>query len=228
MSESDLITATILVPRHVVSRLPHFDSTQGHYIVAVHRPGVLWRGLIPVLLDSPELTSKHFLECMLQESMPSISSEINANRFESYSSNACNATGKTQNDDMEDLANNDCQFWRRSIQMENTSSRIPHRSIIIQLRPPWAVPPDRTFTSMLVRLENALSKLSALTAWWATLGGGYFFCRRISHSLQLARQQKALALMLGNVSMARYVLILELCLSWLCSIVCVNDSATAN
>ncbi|KAL3915217.1 MAG: hypothetical protein SGILL_005753 [Bacillariaceae sp.] len=48
-----------------------------------------------------------------------------------------------------------------------------------------------------------------MTAWMATLGGGFFFIKKLSKSLQLARQQRYLALQIGNESMARTCLLNE-------------------
>jgi Domain of unknown function (DUF4807) len=62
---------------------------------------------------------------------------------------------------------------------------------------------DRTFMAVVLSCERTLLQKQTLTAWMATLGGGYFFIKRLSHSLQLARQQRLLALQIGNISMAK-------------------------
>lgn len=62
---------------------------------------------------------------------------------------------------------------------------------------------DRTFTGVVLTFEKTLLQKQTMTAWMATLGGGYFFIKRLSHSLVLARQQRLLALQIGNISMAR-------------------------
>ena len=183
-----------------------FVSETGNHCFAcratIFKPGVSWRGLVPVLLSSPKDTAKRFMKCIFHESQPFNCSKTDKQQ-QSICSNSCGGKNENQNCDKGDPTDDDRPWRKRVLRFHNSSLRIPHRSIVIWLQPPRVVHPDRTFTSMLVRLENALSKLSALTAWWATLGGGYFFCRRISHSLQLARKQKALALILGNVGMAR-------------------------
>mmetsp|Transcript_21441 Transcript_21441/g.34512 ORF Transcript_21441/g.34512 Transcript_21441/m.34512 type:complete len:220 (+) Transcript_21441:1-660(+) len=68
---------------------------------------------------------------------------------------------------------------------------------------------DTTFTSLVLRHERTLLKKQTLTAWMATLGGGYFFIKQLSKSLQLARQQRLLALQIGNEAMARHCLLNE-------------------
>jgi hypothetical protein len=52
-------------------------------------------------------------------------------------------------------------------------------------------------------------QLQTLSAWLSTIGGGYFFCKRLSVSLILARQQRVLAVRLGNVAMVRQCTINE-------------------
>ena len=204
MKESDTATVTILVPYHVDASLPPSDLPKAQYHLSIFKPGVLWRGLVPVLLSSPKDTAERFMDCMLQESHPSnCSKAVKQQQSISKCRNSCDEKNENQNCDIGDPTDDDRPWRKRVLRLKNPSPRMSDGSIVIWLHPPRVVHPDRTFTSMLVRLENALSKLSALTAWWATLGGGYFFCRRISHSLQLARKQKALALILGNVSMAR-------------------------
>jgi hypothetical protein len=91
----------------------------------------------------------------------------------------------------------DSCFFSRHVRVGN----FPNATIL--LNPPTVVHPDYLFTSLVLRTEHLLIKRQTLTAWWSTLGGGYFFCKRLRVSLQLARQQKALALQIGNISMAR-------------------------
>jgi len=62
---------------------------------------------------------------------------------------------------------------------------------------------DTTFISALIRMEHAMLKLQSLSAYAATLGGGFFFCRRLAFSLQLARYQRSLAMVLGQTGMVR-------------------------
>jgi hypothetical protein len=68
---------------------------------------------------------------------------------------------------------------------------------------------DMTFIRLVLQHERTLLKKQSLSAWMATLGGGFFFIRRLSYSLLLARQQRVLALQIGNRSMARTCLLNE-------------------
>jgi hypothetical protein len=75
--------------------------------------------------------------------------------------------------------------------------------VLLWIQPPVTTDIDQTFSFALIKLEHTLLQMRTLSAWYATLGGGYFFCRRLTYSLQLARHQRKLALMLGNAEMAR-------------------------
>jgi hypothetical protein len=68
---------------------------------------------------------------------------------------------------------------------------------------------DKTFAGLVVRHEQTLLQKQTLTAWMATLGGGYFFCKQLSKSLRLARQQRFIASQIGNESMVRHCLLNE-------------------
>lgn len=204
MKNGSIPTATIIVPRHVDDQPLRSDMIS--YRLSIYKPGVIWRGLVPILLEAPKPAARRFLECLFNEPISSISSKTMKHLESKQRNNFMNANdGNHARIEIEDPTDIDCPWRKRTMRLHNSSIKPfdNQPNVIIWLQPPVSIHPDRTFTSMLVRLENALSKLSALTAWWATLGGGYFFCRRISHSLKLARQQKALALILGNVSMAR-------------------------
>ena len=74
---------------------------------------------------------------------------------------------------------------------------------ILWIQPPTKLTLDRTFTGALIRYQNLFLQLQTLSAWYATLGGGYFFCRHLSKSLALARCQRHIAALLGDVELMR-------------------------
>jgi hypothetical protein len=191
-----IIQAIILAPRHV--SLPPTQQQAGnnsvHYRLNCHRPGVLWRGLGPLLWEAPRKTAQHVLQCIWESSNPSL--------FLKDSSHG----EDIKDDDIKDASN---QHLRRQLQLvvpchgnAKTSQNVTER-IVIWFLPPILTNPDMTFTSALLRMEHAVIKTQTLSAWYATLGGGYFFCRRLEHSLQLARQQRVLAILLGDAGMER-------------------------
>ena len=85
----------------------------------------------------------------------------------------------------------------------NTSSNM---KIVVWIFPPLTPPSDidRTpFAAIVSRIQRILSMQQGYNAWASTLGGGYFGIKNLHKSLYLARQQKSLALWLGDYKMAR-------------------------
>lgn len=62
--------------------------------------------------------------------------------------------------------------------------------------------PENTWTSALIRLENLRIRLTSLNAYVATLGGGYFLCRRLEIAISLAKRQRSIALALNDYTLA--------------------------
>jgi len=78
--------------------------------------------------------------------------------------------------------------------------------ITLWILPPLAPPSDidRTpFASIVSGVQRGLSLKRGRTAWLSTLGGGYFSIRNLARSLWLSRQQRGLAIELGDFEMAR-------------------------
>ena len=62
--------------------------------------------------------------------------------------------------------------------------------------------PTSDISLRLIRLENTMIKLTSITAYVSTLGGGYFLCNYLSTAVSLARQQCLLALIRGDLHMS--------------------------
>jgi len=210
MEQSRSTDVRILVPQHVSAILsprlavdPFSSSnTTIHYCLHVwERPGIAWRGLVPLLLDSPPLICHRLLRLFLSNKSSTKdgfrrSSEDTKNRSvvqvgdEEEQSSTCTSRGEEE----------DKAFWTRQIRIRKRSTGT---GILLSLHPPTVVHPDYLFASVIIRTEHSMIRKQTLTAWWSTLGGGYFFCKRLGVSLQLARQQRILALQIGNQSMAK-------------------------
>jgi hypothetical protein len=186
MEHSMSLGVRVLVPQHVSAVLPTLDPPTPIWILHVwESPGVAWRGLAPLLLDAPPSVCGRLVHLVFQKS---------EKWLRSSGSSGEGATLRGEKHDEKDEIPN---FVSRRIPARNT----PNGTIV--LHPPPIVHPDYLFNSIVVRTEHSLIKRQTLTAWWSTLGGGYFFCKRLQVSLLLARQQKVLALKIGNISMAR-------------------------
>ena len=62
--------------------------------------------------------------------------------------------------------------------------------------------PTNPFALRLITNENNLIRLTSLSAYISTLGGGFFLCRYLSTATSLARRQCVVALMRGDCMMA--------------------------
>ena len=135
------------------------------WIQATH-DGVLWRGLHPLLFDAPSPVTRLAVTILVRQFRTCI---------------------QKRHAIVRDDASDDSENCRRV--------PIPtNRSIDI-----WIVPPQFTriqyyFSGLLIHYEHLWLTLQSLSAWIATLGGGYFLCRHLSTAVRMARQQRALAL----------------------------------
>ena len=186
-SNSQQPNVEILVPQHL-SAVPPLDvSVRRLRVYRSH--GVAWRGLFPLLIESPSHICRRLLTLIFMSSQSS------------WDDAAHNGSGNVLVDEKDDPSGEASDqlrgFIRRSISLKN----IPKCKIL--LHPPTILYLDTTFASVVLRTEHTMLRLQTMTAWLSTLGGGYYFCKRLNVSLQLARQQRFLALKMGNVSMAR-------------------------
>jgi len=62
--------------------------------------------------------------------------------------------------------------------------------------------PRSSFALTLIHHENTLIRLTSLSAYISTLGGGFFLCRYLSTAIILARRQCCIAMMRGDRDMA--------------------------
>ena len=196
MEGSTGVRVTILVPQHVSSVVPTpiVRDPSGTFLL-LHvwdSPGIVWRGLAPLLLEAPPSLCCRMLSLLLFQ------------KSTSQYGKGTTMIEEPQSPITKGDNNDDSSFWTRRVRVRSTLfNKRRTRPVWLVLNPPIVSHPDYLFASVVLRTEHSLLKRQTLTAWWSTLGGGYFFCKRLGVSLQLARQQRALALQMGNVSMAR-------------------------
>ena len=90
-----------------------------------------------------------------------------------------------------------------------------NKKIVLWIQPPQITTSiDRIFNQVVNQVEHDLIQKQTLSAWMSTLGGGYFFCRRLSRSLILSQQQQAVARQLNNHSLVQQCQINEI-FNWL-------------
>ncbi|KAI2508296.1 hypothetical protein MHU86_6101 [Fragilaria crotonensis] len=139
------------------------------------RDGVLWRGLHPLLFDAPIPVTRRAVQILVRQFRPFIRS------------GTLLVKGDDDNNDDDDAA-----------AIVTTYRQVPmptnNESIDIWITPPQLTRIQYTFSGLLIHYEHLWLTLQSLSAWIATLGGGYFLCRHLATAVRMARQQRALAL----------------------------------
>jgi len=181
----------LLIPAHS-SSLNDVISTY-HFVTVIQclGEGVAWRGLCPLLLESSRSTAKRAAQILLT----------------AYGISELNATSENGITKML-LDDEDGRRWKRRIirNVPADGEKNGKGNMFLLVLPPHFTPKglyaERIFTSALVRLENNLIQMQSLAAFLATLGGGYFLCRYLGIAVNLARQQRAVALAMGDYESA--------------------------
>ena len=126
----------ILVPQHVsAAAVPPLDSST-RILWVFHSHGVAWRGLVPLLLESPPSICRRLLTILLN---PTLKDSI-----EPLSSSAGhdNRSGdQTTSDDM--VPGEQPNYFQRCIRLKNA----PRVTILLQ--PPTICHPDVTFAAIV-------------------------------------------------------------------------------
>jgi hypothetical protein len=95
---------------------------------------------------------------------------------------------------------------RSSSSSNSSSSSSSKVSVVVWIFPPLSPPSDidRTiFAGIVSKTHKKVLIQKGWSAWLSTLGGGYFGIKSLEKSLWLSRQQKKLAVWLGDTKMAR-------------------------
>jgi hypothetical protein len=144
--------------------------------IQTNRDGVLWRGLHPLLFDAPLQVTRQAVQILLRQFRTFIRSGPLIVKND----------GDDNNDD-HDVAPILKTFRQVPMPTKN-------KSIDIWITPPEVTRIHYTFSGLLIHYEHLWLTLQSLSAWIATLGGGYFLCRHLATAVRMARQQRALAL----------------------------------
>lgn len=144
-------------------------------VIQCNRPGPCWRGLYPLLFLSPSPVAKRAMRILPQTFLS------RAVAMDDYQSR------------YEEIAINQSHFSR------TFKSR---RSYRLYVRPPLTERVDYDFSGRLIQFEHMWLQGKTLSAWYATLGGGYFLCRQLSTAALLARRQRHVAEWMSDWAMA--------------------------
>jgi hypothetical protein len=177
----------------------------------------MWKGLVPLLVGEQEqhlsttkmkrvalkVLIQHFNDHIRQIEMDHAVKKDEENH---YKNNAWMVAH------FQLIADNDCSDFIPADTMSNKKSTQPHLSVIILPPNPLykgitysripSTSPASLFSGRLIYNENTLIRLTSLSAYISTMGGGFFLCRYLSTAVSMARQQCRIALLRGDEEMA--------------------------
>ena len=149
--------------------------------------GVVWRGLKPLLLDSRKRLGRRAVACLFKVVTLRIATRTDASAEEFK----------------DVLPLKDSHSMRRLVVREAAGlPRSLRRSFVLYILPPNTTYYDTTFTGSLIAWEHQMILYQSMAAWISTLGGGHFFCRHLSTAMALAKQQRRIAILMGDLTMA--------------------------
>mmetsp|Transcript_30804 Transcript_30804/g.46729 ORF Transcript_30804/g.46729 Transcript_30804/m.46729 type:complete len:282 (+) Transcript_30804:44-889(+) len=159
-------------------------------IIFCEREGVFWRGLIPLLTDAPP-------KVIVKSSWLLLDFFIFNRESRKCSKNQIMDTDIKEIVDLapinltldQSVFINDAECGKQYL-------------VQICLYPPQITQFQRSFTFNLIRYERLFLSLQCLSAYLATLGGGYFLCWQLESALKLAKYQRSLALWMGDEATA--------------------------
>lgn len=171
------------------------DKTAKQYdVVMVHclDPAVAWRGLHPLFFQSPRFILKRALVILLRKAFGPVGESSVLHGLATLAK----ATDGIDN----------CSWYRRDVHGVKVSTTrgcpTEARRVFVMVLPPSTIQPgmhpERIFTSALVRWENLYIQMQTLSAYFATLGGGYFLCRYLSTAVRLAQRQRYICMAMGD------------------------------
>jgi hypothetical protein len=141
--------------------------------IQINHDGVAWRGLHPLLYEAPPPIARRAARILIREFRGAIRQRIRPL-------------------DIDDAA----------VLHVRTIPSKKKRTLHILLLPLQSTSLQYTFVGILIRYEHIWLSMCTLSAWIATLGGGYFLCRHLSTAVFLAKQQRAVALWMGDFETA--------------------------
>lgn len=184
----------VLLPRHLGSlqRLQnHVETTQVHFFSLDHSRFV-WREVQPCLLQAPDRVAGHLMVCLY---------DLLRQSQRVYSVETKNITPPYDN---QQVVTSEPAFYERRLYVRHLSRGFPAArptSTTLVILPPREVNVEYAWEERMIRLEHDLIRAQSIAGLYSTLGGGYFMTRRLQTANTLAREQKRIALLLGNKEM---------------------------
>lgn len=200
-------------------------------ILQCHSEGAFWKGLVPMLLPETSGCNKHHSRKKRQSTCTSQSHALSAllHHFHSCTRLVSSITNTSLDDEIHypsessqskqactENAMHSSSIIMQCCRYKHTSSKSMSLSpLILVLLPPNpnnylqhcysrtpSSSPTNLFTLRLIYNENNFIRLTSLSAYISTLGGGFFLCHYLSTAVSLARQQCHIALLRGDTEMS--------------------------
>lgn len=215
----------IRIPRHSSTLGQVKLEFQNSLIIQCNTERSIWQVFVPLLLPHFENNENGFAKFEHQDKMVLILDD-NDKEMEQITHNAINFVSCLMNhfsifqqqkencfiDKISTTISKDTkeeESWTstRILMRRSLNTALIDGNIDIVLLPPNPSPvgnlrAEKAWSSALIALENLLLRLISLNAYIATLGGGYFLCRKLETAVMLAKQQRRVALALGDFSLA--------------------------
>ncbi|CAB9521222.1 expressed unknown protein [Seminavis robusta] len=160
-------------------------------------PGCVWRGLAPCWLQSSQKTARRCLLAHLQL--------VGFFTSSTAASSGTNGMEVGHEELLEELRG---KVYGRRVRLSlessttSTSNHQQRRLLLIWIQPPSTTYYQTNFSKTLITWEHTMILYQSLAAWISTLGGGFFFCRYLGTAVRLAKQQRQIALLMGDHTMA--------------------------
>lgn len=209
------LSVSIYIPLHSAA-LSSFSTHNccSLLIIQCHSDGVIWKGLVPLLMGGKE---QHDVSANVKQA----ALEVLIHHYNDYILQGSEIDDTKNGIDIEENQSNRCDWltdqisiivkdgYRNSVLKQ---SRQQHLSVIILPPNPLykyntysRIPsssPTSLFAGRLIYNENTLIRLTSLSAYISTMGGGFFLCRYLSTAVKMARHQCRIALIRGDEEMA--------------------------
>ena len=213
------LSVSIYIPLHSSALESSFPTHRGCrlLIIQCHSDGVMWKGLVPLLMGEQE---QHISTNMKLVALKVLIQHFNDYILQTETNHPnCSDDGTS----IEDQNQSDkCEWMTDQINIivkddecSNTASnRSTQQHLSVVIMPPnplyncitySRIPsssPTSLFAGRLIFNENTLIRLTSLSAYISTMGGGFFLCRYLTTAVAMARQQCRIALIRGDEEMA--------------------------
>ena len=208
------LSVSICIPLHNAVSSCSTHKCCSLLIIQCHSDGVIWKGLVPLLMGGKEqavsvdvkhaalkVLIHHFNDYILRSEMDNTNDGIGIEN--QNQSNKCD--WMTDQISMTVKEDEYSKAVLKQITQQHLSVVIlppnPFYKCITYSRIPSSSPTS-LFAGRLIYNENNLIRLTSLSAYISTMGGGFFLCRYLSTAVSMARHQCRIALIRGDEEMA--------------------------